>query len=325
MERLNKPLLYIPFKRLQIVAKVFEQIGKVKPYKLYIFSDGPRNEEEKIKVNKVRSYIINNIDWDCEVKTMFMDKNLGAAFGVNSAIEWFFSNEDEGIVLEEDCLPSDSFFRFCSELLDLYRDNKQVGIIQGFNPFPKENYPYSYWFSKYDIKWGWATWKDRWQYQDIYTKDWQKVRKTDFLDKVSNNNIMIRLWWSAIFDEIHRHPNITWDTQFTYQFLKRDLLALTPKNNLIIHIGYGDEAYTAKFNIPNYIRNLGLQEIEFPLTHPRELITDSNYDKLVEKIHYEIGIPKVLRLQIKNILDSNKYTRDTILPVLKNIYKKYRK
>jgi len=154
MKQFEKPILFIVFKRLDTTKRVFEQIKKLKPLKLYIASDGPRNESEKAKVLQVREFILKNIDWDCKVKTKFRDKNLGVGFGPNDAIDWFFSHEEEGIILEDDCLPSISFFYFCQELLDMYRDNKKIGVIQGFSPFSQKDYPYSYFFSIYDLKWG---------------------------------------------------------------------------------------------------------------------------------------------------------------------------
>ncbi|ADC88773.1 methyltransferase FkbM [Thermocrinis albus DSM 14484] len=324
MSRFERPVLFITFKRLDTTRRVLEAIKKIKPKRLYIASDGGRTEEEHEKVLKVREFIVNSIDWDCSVKTRFRDRNLGVGFGPNDAISWFFSEEEAGIILEDDCLPSVSFFRFCDELLDMYKDNKRIGVIQGFNPFPRKDYPYSYFFSKYDLKWGWATWRDRWQYQDMYTSDWPQVKNTDFLDRISQGNKMVKLYWEAIFDEIHKYPHLAWDTQFTYQMLKRGMLAVVPKKNIVLNIGYHAEATPTKWGIPKHIRALSLEELEFPLSHPEEIKVNFEYDRLVETVHFEMNIKTVFRLKLKRKLDENKLLRTTILPVLVKIYRGYK-
>ena len=326
MKQFEKPILFIVFKRLDTTKRVFEQIRKVKPLKLYIASDGPRNESEKAKVLQVREFIMKNIDWDCEVKTRFRDKNLGVGFGPNDAIDWFFAHEEEGIILEDDCAPSLSFFHFCQELLDMYRDNKKIGAIQGFNPFPQKDYPYSYFFSKYDLKWGgWATWKDRWQYQDMYMKDWPQVRNTDLLDKIFKGNKMVKLYWESIFDQIYLNPHFAWDTQFTYQMLKRGMLTIVPKKNIVLNIGYGEEASSTKWGIPEHIKSLKLEKLEFPIIHPEEIKVNEAYDKLVESIHFEMNLMTVLRLKFRNFLESNSITRKILLPSMVNLYRGYKK
>lgn len=307
MTTFDKPILFIVFNRLDTTMRVFEQIKKVKPLRLYIASDGPRNEEEKEKVIAVRNFIINNIDWNCDIKTRFREVNLGVGFGPNDAINWFFSHEEDGIILEDDCLPSLSFFRFCKELLDIYKDNKKIGVIQGFNPFPMKDYPYSYFFSKYDLKWGWATWRERWQYQDMFTKDWPNVKKSNFLEKISNKKL-VRLYWESVFEEIHKYPHLAWDTQFTYQMLKRELLTIVPKRNIILNIGYREDASSTKWGIPDHIKRLRLDELDFPLIHPKEINVNEEYDNLVEDIHFNINLNTVLRFKLKNYLSVNPLT-----------------
>ena len=325
MEQFEKPILFIVFKRLDTTKRVFEQIRKIKPLKLYMASDGPRNESEKIKVLQVREFIINNIDWNCEVKTRFRDKNLGVGFGPNDAIDWFFSYEKEGIILEDDCLPSISFFQFCSELLDRYKDNKRIGVIQGFNPFPDEHYPCGYFFSKYDLKWGWATWQDRWQFQDMYMKDWPRIKKTDFLDRVSDGDKLVKLYWKAIFNQTYMGMQFTWDAQFTYQMLKRGLLTIVPKKNIVLNVGYGEEASGTKWGPPEHIKLLTLQEIDFPLIYPKDIKVNKEYDKLVERFHFNMNYGNILRIELRNVLYSNRLTNKTLYPLLTNIYRGFRK
>ena len=130
---LKTAVLFLIFNRLDTTKQVFEEIRKAKPPRLYIAADGPREnkEGEKEKVGAVRKYVLENIDWNCEVKTLFRDKNLGCGKAVSQAITWFFENEEMGIILEDDCLPSQSFFWFCEKLLKKYNKEKRIMLITG--------------------------------------------------------------------------------------------------------------------------------------------------------------------------------------------------
>ncbi|MBC8435307.1 nucleotide-diphospho-sugar transferase, partial [archaeon] len=130
---LTTPVLYLVFNRPGYVKKTFPEIRKAKPMQLFIGADGPRNSEEKKKTDAVRKYILENIDWKCDVKTLFRKENLGCKHAVSGAINWFFKNVEQGIILEDDCLPDQSFFRFCQELLAKYENSKQVMQINGTN------------------------------------------------------------------------------------------------------------------------------------------------------------------------------------------------
>lgn len=129
-------ILFTIFNRPNTTALVFEKIRKAQPQKLYIAADGPRTKQEKELCNKTRE-IIKRIDWDCSVKKLFLEDNQGCRKGMIKVITCFFENESEGIILEDDCLPSDSFFSFCSTLLEKYMDDDRIGHITGSN-FQKE-------------------------------------------------------------------------------------------------------------------------------------------------------------------------------------------
>ena len=130
----NTPILFVIFNRLDTTFKVFEKIREIKPKKLYIAADGPRKqiEGENEKCAKVRS-IETLVDWDCEVKTLFQSENLSCGPAVSTAISWFFNNEEQGIILEDDCLPNTSFFHFCEEMLNYYKENETIMHIGGTN------------------------------------------------------------------------------------------------------------------------------------------------------------------------------------------------
>ena len=157
------PILYLAFNRLDLVKRTFAQIQKVKPTKVFIACDGPRTEKEKGETDGVRKWILENINWECEVKTLFRKKNLGCRLASNGAIDWFFKSVKEGIVLEDDDLANESFFKFCEEMLEKYRNEKKVMSISGYNFIRNLRIKESYYFSKYFECWGFALWKRSWE------------------------------------------------------------------------------------------------------------------------------------------------------------------
>ena len=159
---LETAVLFIVFNRLETTKSVFQAIRKARPQKLYIGGDGARKDKdgEAEKIVAVRKYVMENIDWKCEVKTQFSEKNLGCKYAPASVINWFFKNEEMGIILEYDCLPSQSFFWFCQTLPKKYQDDTRVGDISGTNLLGKyKNGNKSYHFSNFGNNWGWATWR----------------------------------------------------------------------------------------------------------------------------------------------------------------------
>jgi hypothetical protein len=153
---LETPILFVIFNRPEVTRRVFAKIREVKPKFLYIAADGPRpGKIDEDKECEATRNIIHQIDWDCEVSTLFQENNLGCREAVSSAISWFFDNVEAGIILEDDCLPARSFFFFCQELLQLYKDEECVMMISGDNLCPEgAESKYSYYFSRYGQIWG---------------------------------------------------------------------------------------------------------------------------------------------------------------------------
>lgn len=179
----DTPILLIIFKRPDTTQIVFDQLRKVKPKTLYVFADGPRKnrigEEEKCKLARE---IIESVDWECNIKKNYNEENLGCKKAVSNAITWFFENEEQGIILEDDVVPNKSFFNFTSSLLEHYRYNSKVMYISGNNFLGnKTNVNGSYYFSIYPHIWGWATWRRAWKLFDRDIKDFPayKSKKTN--------------------------------------------------------------------------------------------------------------------------------------------------
>ena len=155
----NTPILFLIFNRPEVTFAVFEQIQKIQPKYLFIAADGPRNYKEN-ELCKATRDVVQKIDWDCELKTLFRNENLGCAKNVSSAIKWFFDHVEKGIILEDDCYPDLSFFSFCEELLNYYDNNDRIMAISGFNAqLGIKRTKHSYFFAEIPLVWGWATWR----------------------------------------------------------------------------------------------------------------------------------------------------------------------
>lgn len=263
---LNTAVLFLVFSRLDTTKQVFEAIRQAKPPRLYIAADGAREnkEGEAEKVQAVRNFILQAIDWPCEVKTLFRDSNLGCKYAVSGAISWFFENEEKGIILEDDCLPSQSFFWYCESLLERYKEDLRVGQISGFNRLGKLDLKYDIFFSRYPMIWGWATWRNRWE---KYSPD------LELLDEVIHNNLF-EIYFEK-FEAKVRLDNAkaaasgkinTWDYQWAFTMYINDFLSVIPAVNLIVNLGFGKNAtHTSSINPYENLKLFNVERIDnFP-------------------------------------------------------------
>ena len=276
---LRAPVLLIIYNRPDVTKQVFEAIRKAKPPRLYIAADAPNVELENDahKCEEARKEALN-VDWPCDVLTLFRTEHLGCKLGVSQAIDWFFSSETEGIILEDDCLPSASFFWFCQELLERYRDDKRIMHIAGLNlhngrVFDKG----SYYFSRYNLVWGWATWKQAWQCYDGDMKNFESFKEHDELEKIfrSTDECITRM---AMYKKAYDGRIDTWDYQWNYATRINNALAIHPNVNLIKNIGFGEDA-THTINESEYTRDNVAREISFPLRHPEFILVNRAADK----------------------------------------------
>lgn len=248
----KKPVLFIIFNRPETTKKVFAEIRKYKPAKLFVAADGPRENKagEKERCEQARK-ITENIDWPCKVKRLYRKKNLGCKYAVSGAIDWFFENVEEGIILEDDCLPDSPFFTFCEKMLGMYRNDSKVMCISGDNFLPKSMQKKSgYYFSKYVHIWGWATWRRAWKNYDVEMRDWLKIRNLRLLSKYFDNFIE-KVYWFTIFNAVYDKKIDTWDYQFVYHTWKNEGLSIIPNTNLISNIGFDKDAlHTKAINSP---------------------------------------------------------------------------
>ncbi len=272
----NIPVLLIIFNRQEHAKKVLNAIKKISPSKFYIAADGPRKNRisDTEKCGQTRD-IIKLIDWPCQVTTLFREENLGCGKGPAEAISWFFSNEEYGIILEDDCLPDESFFFFCQELLIKYKQDTRIMLVAGTNPNvtnvpDKEN---SYYFSQVGHMWGWATWKRAWDLYDFTMKDFEKFSLKGYF-KYFYPNLLIRKYLQKKLTQAYKGEiEGVWDYQWDFTRLINSGLSIIPNNNLIENIGFGVDA-THTFSNNNFF-NVEVKEMTFPLKHPLFVIRDT--------------------------------------------------
>jgi hypothetical protein len=278
------PVLFLIFNRPETTKRVFEEIRKAKPSKIYVVADGPRNgnDKDKVRCEEARN-VISKIDWNCEVKTLFRETNLGCGPGIASAISWFFEHESEGIILEDDCLPSQTFFRFCSELLEKYRFDTRVMEIGGNNyekPYQREA-EFSYSFSAITYIWGWATWKRAWKYYDFEMKSFKEIQKKSYL-KHYYDTICEKEFFQYIFEKMYQGDEQTnrktiWDYQWQFTCHINSGLVIVPNRNLVKNIGMGVDA-TNTTSLTGVGHDVDLEAIYFPLKHPEFIMVNRNRD-----------------------------------------------
>lgn len=272
------PILFAFFIREDTTIRVFEKITEIKPSKLYLSSDGARNTKEQIKIEKLRKKVLSMINWPCEVKIKFNDSNLGCGIAISSSLKWFFENENQGIILEDDCLPNTSFFSFCEDMLNKHKNNKTIWHISGANLFPSPDKDFTYEYSVYPGIWGWATWADRWKYYDFNLTE-LKIANYKYFSK---KTISIR-YFRKIFSLLNKKKIDTWDFQWIFTIWKNDALAIIPKYNLVSNIGFGEKSSNTHYE--NDLRaNLKTKET-YTIKHPQE-IKFSISDEKIKKIYF---------------------------------------
>ena len=276
---LNTAVLFLVFNRLDTSQQVFAAIREAKPPRLYIAADAARETKagEAEKVIAVREFILQNIDWECDVKTLFREENLGCKYAVSGAIDWFFENEEMGIILEDDCLPSQSFFWFCEELLLWYKDDLRVWHVAGNNLHFgwKRDEDYSYYFSYYGSIWGWASWRSRWQSYDVEMKGYEEIKSKNYLWDVFGNQEEEKFRISN-FDDIKDGLN-TWDFQWAYTRFINSGLSIVPTDNLVKNLGFGEDA-THTHSKSDRRANMNNLNITLPLRNPQYIIRDKKSD-----------------------------------------------
>ena len=236
---MKSAVLFLIFNRPDTTSVAFERIREVQPPKLYIAADGPRanKDGDAEKCARTRD-VVRNIDWECEVKTLFRDTNLGCGKGVSSAITWFFENEEEGIIIEDDIIPHPDFFKYCDEMLERYRHDDRIQLIAGRNAFYEGyNSEYSYYMSSLFHIWGWASWRRVWE---TYEFDTKKLSLDEFMMKLRKRGLphSTLKFWNHIFKMMQARKCDTWDYQLYFNQILHGRYTIIPYVNITANIGF---------------------------------------------------------------------------------------
>lgn len=288
---METPLVFFIFNRPEHTKKVFEAIRRAKPKQLFVVADGPRDSRDRTEETRA----IIQVDWPCQVEKNYSDKNLGCKQRISSGLDWVFSKVETAIILEDDCLPDQSFFRFCEEMLIKYRDDAQVMHIGG-NFFQQKNKGFrtesSYYFSKIPHIWGWATWKRAWKNYDVSLSKWPETKANSSLIPRFKNAGAYE-YWSKVWDEYYSHKIDSWDGQWFFACMYTNGYCITPTKNLVTNIGFGiDATHTKKTNDTALVP---AEPIDFPLSHSPKVIMDA-YDNFTFRNNF--GIDKKLKYRL---------------------------
>jgi hypothetical protein len=250
------PILLIAFNRPETTCHVLEQIRKIKPSKLYIFSDAPasHNEEEIDLVDTCRHLLHESqINWNCKVERWYPESNIGSAIGIPSAISWAFETCDQLIILEDDCLPHPTFFPFCKFMLDKYQNNERIMHISGSQGNRETRIDHvDHFFTRVGNTCGWATWKRAWLKYDFWMEQLPEMKKQRKIQKIFGNAEIAEYWHERldkVYEETKKH---TWEHQWQYTLFQNYGLATVPNVNLVSNIGITDSAYQYDYDTTQF-------------------------------------------------------------------------
>lgn len=304
---LKTPVVFCTFNRLDNVQRVFDKIREAKPPKLYLISDCARETVagEKEKVQEVRNYIESHIDWPCEVKKNYAESNMGCGRRLSSGFTWVFEQEEQAIILEDDCVPDITFFQYCEEMLERYKDDDRIMLVSGNNPISScYDYDGDYFFSKVPFIWGWATWRRAWKYYDFDIESYPREKKNPVWHKV----FPLTAYWLYMseFDALYHHTFNIWAYQFMYSIILNDKLTIVPSKSHVINIGFQEDATNTK-DIPNWMRQ-SIVPVNFPIKHNDTVEWNRDFDRAYFKKASKNGpvvkIKSMLGLNInKSIFD----------------------
>lgn len=328
MNKFDIPVVLFIFKRYEPALRVIEAISKVKPQKLYIIADGPRNKDEEILVNECRKKVEEGINWECEVIRNYAKNNMGIYNRIGLGAKWVFSMEDKAIFLEDDNLPEETFFEFCKQMLEKYYTDNRILWICGTNYLEKYNPENgaSYMFTKHLLPCGWASWANK--FPKFYDGNLELLDDPYLSRRLRNEYENKSLYRQQLYAfnstkrKMSLNKPISWDFQMAYSIRINNLYGISPKYNQIRNIGVDSLATHGgtSYNKVMTRRFCGVESfpLEFPLVHPKTVLSDITYEKKISKIilyplYMRVGIG-FLKL-LKPIFGVHKY--DSITAYLK--------
>lgn len=294
------PILIITFNRPNYTKKVLAEIFKCNPSELYVFQDAARknNDNDLYTCIQVREIVDSYKSDKCNIHKYYAKENLGCGAGPKTAIDWFFSHVEKGLIFEDDCVPHQDFFTYAEELLERYRDDDRISFIGGCNYWAKKSNESYFFTSGHHLTWGWATWKRTWQHFDYTLSGFDKKSFGEVL-KYYYKTLRQQEYWLNIFDLVKKDQmqGSCWDYQLYFSCWKRKMIAIAPSKNLVTNVGSGEDATHTKSE-SNALLNNKCEPI-MPLLHPKHIVLDSQYDSILMKhfiIPYEYGLSGIRRL-----------------------------
>lgn len=304
---LHTAVAFCVFNRIETTRKVFEVIREAKPPRLYIIADAARKSVsgEKEKVDAVKKYIESNIDWECEVFQNYASENMGCGRRIPDGINWVFKREEQVIILEDDCVPEPSFFRYCEEMLNYYKDDERILMISGNNPCANCHISSEdYLFTKVPFIWGWATWKRAWNLYDFDLKSYPENCK----NKIFKQIFPLKAYWTymAEFEAVYRHRFDAWDYQWLYAGIIHDKLCITPTENHVMNIGICEDS-THTNELPKWM-TAETKPVHFPINLRKEVVWDREFDqeyfRIANKHGHIVKIKQLLGLDVNKSIFS---------------------
>ncbi len=304
----DTPILLIVFNRPEKTQKLFDIIKKLKPKKLFVAADGPRDKETDIYNCREVRKIFDDIEFNCDIHKRFNIKNDGLKKNVKNSIDWFFSKVEKGIILEDDCMPSLSFFNFCQELLDRYEKNEKIMQINGTNlgiDYSKK-VKETYFFSKLNHVWGWASWRRAWNKFDHDFSNFLENESKNYIKEYYEND-QIYEWMKVYFEKAIDKTDNIWSTYWSYSIFKNDGICITPVKNLVQNIGFDGSGTSGKSEIFKEFSDTKIHELSI-IVHPKKPFFDINndrymFEKKIKKIDPRASILKKIKEKIKKFFN----------------------
>jgi hypothetical protein len=291
---LSTPVALFIFNRPETTERVFEAIRNAQPQRLLIVADGPRaaraGEAERCEATRA---IVARVDWRCEVTTHYSDLNLGCKRRIATGLQWVFEQAEEAIILEDDCLPAPSFFMFCQTLLERYRHDERIFLISGDNFLGKNGRDAdSYFFSKYTMIWGWASWRRAFAHYDPDMSSWPEYRDAGRLREVCDRRAE-RRFWERRFEQAYHGRIDTWDYQMLYACWHQRMLAIAPDKNMVSNIGFTPGGAHIALD-DDATTSLPVSDI-WDVAHPARIEQDRAADDYVFKTIYQGRLRRVVQ------------------------------
>ena len=277
--QLTKPVMLIAFRRPELAREQIAMLARVQPPRLYIALDAPRPDRPaEVEASQAVRSVFETIPWPCEVRRNYAESNMGCGHRVSSAITWLFEQETDGIILEDDCLPNESFFRFCEETLDRYRDDPRVMSVSGCLGTPESKpIPESYFFSKYTRIWGWATWRRAWALYDYSFARWSEYERSKAFRKKCFHREERKLWIEAA-RMVNERKVDTWDYQWWLDCWMNEGLTAVARVNMVTNTGFGPNSTHTTAEFHGHLKHASLP-LDFPLIHPAAVVANPELDR----------------------------------------------